>query len=87
MSQMALSCILEKDNYPTLFQCYDLICCLQSPSRHAGKNKKPNGFLMHQSIESPGGGGGGAGNGRAMWGLFCLVHQNAAPQGGDKTNQ
>ena len=33
-----------------------------------------------------GGGGGGAGNGRAMPGLSCLVHQNAAPQGGDITN-
>ena len=32
------------------------------------------------------GGGGGAGNGRAMPGLSCLVHQNAAPQGGDITN-
>ena len=30
--------------------------------------------------------GGGAGNGRAMPGLSCLVHQNAAPQGGDITN-
>ena len=40
--------------------------------------------LMHQSIESPG--GGGPGNGRAMPGLSCLVHQNAAPQGGDITN-
>ena len=45
--------------------------------------------VMRQSIESPGGGGGGggAGNGRAMWGLSCLVHQNAATQDGDKTNQ
>ena len=39
--------------------------------------------FMHQSIESPEGGGG---NGRAMSGLSCLVHQNAAPQGGDITN-
>ena len=41
-------------------------------------------MLMHQSIESPG--GGGPGNGRAMPGLSCLLHQNAAPQGGDITN-
>ena len=41
---------------------------------------------MHQSIESPGEGGGGAGNGRATSGLYCLVHKNAAPQGGDITN-
>ena len=40
---------------------------------------------MHQSIESPGG-GGGAGNDRAMPGLSCLVHTNAAPQVGDITN-
>ena len=39
-------------------------------------------LFMHTSIESPGGGGGG----RAMSGLSCLVHQNAAPQGGDITN-
>ena len=31
-------------------------------------------------------GRGGPGNGRAMPGLSCLVHQNAAPQGGDITN-
>ena len=40
-------------------------------------------MVMHQSIESPG--GAGAGNGRAMSGLSCLVHQNANPQGGDIT--
>ena len=39
---------------------------------------------MHQSFESPGGGGGGGG--RVMSGLSCLVHQNAALQGGDITN-
>ena len=31
-------------------------------------------------------GRGGPGNGRAMPGLSCLLHQNAAPQGGDITN-